>query len=135
MRNVDYIGGANNMKIYVAGKWQDRKNVRKLMDELENGGHTVTYDWTKDEENAVGYPIQNTINDTLGVRNCDVIVGRFIDDYKYSGALTEMGMAIGLGKPVLIIGHAIDNCIFINHPTVQKFETELELLSFVRQIQ
>ncbi len=122
------------MKFYVAGKFQDRKNVRKLMDKIEGLGHTITYDWTPDEVNAEGYPIMNTINDTRGVQLCDGYVGRFVEENHYRGALVELGIALGLGKRIYIIGHAEDNCIFINHPSIQKFETELECLSYIRQI-
>ena len=120
------------MKVFVSGKFEDGKNVRKLMDKIENLGHTITYDWTKDEENAEGYPIINTINDTRGVQICDTYVGRFIETNNYKGALVEFGIALGLEKRILIIGHAVDSCIFTNHPGVQKLETELEFLSYVK---
>ncbi len=121
------------MGFYVAGKWQDRKNDRKLMDKIQELGHTITYDWTKDDENAKGYPVLNTINDTRGVYECDVFVGRFIGDYKYNGAMSELGMAIIENKQILIVGHGADSCIFTNHPLVQHFETDLEFLSYVKQ--
>ena len=122
------------MRFYIAGKWQDRRNIRKLMDKIEGLGHTITYDWTKDEENAEGYPIINTINDTRGVQACDTYVGRFIETNNYKGALVEFGIALGLNKKIFIIGHAVDACIFTNHPGAQKFETELEFLSYVKQV-
>ncbi len=121
------------MKFYIAGKWQDRKNCRKLMRELQCLGHSITYDWTDDEENAEGYPVQNTINDTVGVQICDAYVGRFIEENHYRGALVELGIALGLTKKIYIIGHSEDDCIFTNHPSVQKFEDEGEFLSYVRQ--
>ena len=31
------------MKFYVAGKWQDRKNIRKLMDRIQDLGHALSY--------------------------------------------------------------------------------------------
>ena len=34
------------MRVYVAGKWQDREMVREIMDDLENMGHEITVDWT-----------------------------------------------------------------------------------------
>ena len=122
------------MKFYVAGKWEDRKTVRKLMDKIQDFGHAITYDWTKDEETDEGYPIVNAINDTRGVQICDAYVGRFIDKNEYKGALVEFGIALGLNKRIFIIGHAVDSCIFTNHPAVQRFENELEFLSYVRQV-
>ena len=122
------------MKFYVAGKWQDRKNIRKLMDKIQNLGHAITYDWTIDEENAAGYPVLNTINDTRGVQICDAYVGRFVEENHYRGALVELGIALGLSKKIYVIGHCEDDCIFVNHPTVQRFANELEFLSYVRQV-
>ncbi len=122
------------MKFYVAGKWQDRENVRQLMDSIQGLGHVITYDWTIDEENAAGYPVVNTINDTRGVQICDAYVGRFVNKNKYQGALVEFGIALGCNKRIFIIGHAVDTCIFTNHPSVQRFETELEFLNYVKKV-
>ncbi len=120
-------------RFYVAGKWQDRKNCRKLMDELQGLGHAITYDWTIDEENAEGYPVLNTINDLRGVQICNAYVGRFVEENHYRGALVELGIALGLGKLIYIIGHCEDACIFTNHPSVQHFEDEDDFLSYVMQ--
>ncbi len=122
------------MKFYVAGKFQDRKNVRKLMDKIQDLGHAITYDWTIDEENAEGYPILNTLNDTRGVQICDTYVGRFIKKNRYRGALVEFGIALGLGKRICIIGHEADECIFTNHPSVQHFDNEQDFLDYVVRV-
>lgn len=122
------------MKFYVAGKFQDRRNVRKLMDKIQDLGHTITYDWTVDEENAEGYPVQNTINDAMGVKVCDVLVCRFIKKNMYRGALVELGIALGLGKRIYVIGHEADACIFTNHPNVQHFDNEQDFLDYVVEV-
>ena len=62
------------MEFYVAGKFSDRKNIRKLMDKLEGLGHAISYDWTMGEETDEGYPIVNVINDTRGVGICNAYV-------------------------------------------------------------
>jgi len=122
------------MKFYVAGKFQDRKNVRKLMDKIQDLGHTITYDWTIDEESDDGYPIVNTLRDTWGVQICDTYVGRFIKKNRYRGALVEFGIALGLGKRICFIGHEADGCIFSNHPNVQRFDNEQEFLGYVEKV-
>ncbi len=122
------------MEFYVAGKFSDRKNIRKLMDKLEGLGHAISYDWTTGEKTDEGYPIVNVINDTRGVQVCDAYVGRFIDKNNYKGALVELGIALGLNKQIFIIGHAIDSCIFCHHLSVQRFGNEAEFLSYVRQV-
>lgn len=122
------------MKFYVAGKWEDREAVKKLQEALIELGHTITVDWTWHEKADEGYPIQYSIDDIKGVQLADAYVGLFIEDYRYKGALVEMGAALGLHKRVYLIGHAIDTCLFAKHPLVQQFENEYEFLSFVKQV-
>jgi hypothetical protein len=117
------------MKFYVAGKWEDRKNIRKLMDKIRGFGHAITYDWTIDEE-LLDREVK-TMSDTRGVQECDAYVGRFIEKNHYRGALVELGIALGLGKRIYIIGHSEDECIFTNHPSVQRFPDELGFLIFI----
>ena len=114
------------MKFYIAGKFEERADVRKLMDKVEALGHTITCDWTIHEQSD--YRIHYAIADVEGVQSCDVYVGRFLNENSYKGALTEMGVALGQAKKVIVIGHAIDSCIFVNHPNVLKLETEEEFL-------
>ena len=117
------------MKFYIAGKFEERAEVRKLMDKVEELGHTITCDWTKHEQGGKDFLVHYAIADVEGVRGCDVYVGRFINENSYKGALSEMGMALGLDKKVVVIGHAIDSCIFTNHPNVLKLESEEAFLS------
>ena len=121
------------MKFFVSGKFEDRQNVSKLMDKIQGLGHAITYDWTIDEEVDEGYPVLNTINDLKGVQICDTLACRFIEENNYRGSLVELGIALGLHKRICVIGHGADKCIFVNHPNVQRFETEYEFLSYVRQ--
>ncbi len=119
------------MRFYIAGKFEERAEVRKLMDKVEELGHTITCDWTKHRDK--GFLVQYAVADVEGVQGCDVYVGRFINENSYKGALSEMGMALGLDKKVVVIGHAIDSCIFTNHPNVLKLESEEAFLSELQQ--
>lgn len=121
------------MKLYIAGKFQERKQVRWLMDRLVELGHTITFDWTTAHYETKEETPEDAVECVRGVINADAYVGVFIMDYTYKGALIEMGVALGLDKKVYIIGHAIDS-LFIKHPNVQQFDNELEFLSYVRQI-
>ena len=119
------------MKFYVAGKFQDRENVRKLMDKIEAYGHTISTDWTDHINNSGKAKSEYAIYDLNGVKDCEVFVGRFVDDFNYSGARVEFGIALGLGKVICIIGRAIDSCIFMNHPVIRKFESEGQFVSII----
>lgn len=122
------------MKFYVAGKWEDKEAVKKLQEALIKLGHKITVDWTWHEKADEGYPIQYSIDDIRGVQLADAYVGLFMGQYHYKGALVEMGAALGLGKRVYLIGHAIDSCLFAKHPLIQQFENENELLSYIKQV-
>lgn len=112
------------LKIYVAGKWQDRFEVRTIQTILRDAGHEITCDWTDHE-----YPTEN-VNEMLrhyatadiqGVKDADVVICVFIQKHHYRGALVEMGAALALDKPVFVLGHAEDSCIFMQHPNIRCF--------------
>ena len=42
------------MRIYVAGKWQEKPQVRAVQEALIAAGHTITHDWTAHD---VGLPL------------------------------------------------------------------------------
>ena len=46
--------------------------------------------------------------DFRGVTSADVVVLIVEQDYCYSGALTEFGIALGRGIPVYLMGHELD---------------------------
>jgi nucleoside 2-deoxyribosyltransferase len=130
------------MKIYVAGKWEDRANVRKLMDKLESQGHVITHDWTTTEEALSTYSDELNKNsdvltryavlDTEGVRDSDILVALIDKDYHYAGTYGEIGMAVIAGKEVCAIGENNSHFIFFHHPLVKKFGNEEELLKYTR---
>jgi len=111
------------LKIYVAGKWQERDLIREIMKSLRDLGHEITCDWTDHE-----YPTENikeklakyAVIDIEAVTACDVLIFYAENNLPYAGAFCEMGAALALGKPVFIVGEGIDSCIFTNHPLVMK---------------
>lgn len=115
----------------MAGKWEDREDVKKIQNYLRRRGHIITVDWTWHEKEDVGYPSQYAVEDIVGASACDAYVGLFEKDVAYKGALVEMGAALSSGKKVYIIGHAIDSCLFVGHPFVQVFDTQMEFLSYM----
>ncbi|KKK73067.1 hypothetical protein LCGC14_2897530 [marine sediment metagenome] len=117
------------MKIYVAGKWEERKDVKFLQRQLILLGHEITKDWTVDEEGEAGYPVINVVEDMWGVKSTDIYVGLFLNNHNYKGALVELGGALASRKPCYIIGHAMDSCIFIRHPLVRQVATTGEFLN------
>ena len=122
------------MNFYVAGKWEERAEIRKLQNKLRELGHMITIDWTWHEVDDLGFPSQYAIEDINGATWADAYVGRFINKHAYKGALVEMGAALSAGNKVFIIGHAIDSCLFVGHPLVKQFDNADEFLNYISNI-
>jgi len=116
------------MKLYVAGKWEDRSRVAEIMRILEGMGNEITCDWTHHKYSDEAYPQQYCADDVKGVKDAELYIGIFVADYHYRGALVEMGIALGVGIPVWLFGNKQDDCIFSNHPSVRKFKDWGELV-------
>lgn len=124
------------MRIYVAGKWQDREDVRIWHNQLRARGHEITCDWTSHEYPGEGQEHLLTdyaLADIKGVQDCDVLIALFEVEYAYRGAFVEIGAALALGKRILILGHAGDSCIFMNHPLVRIFDNAWDVMEVVNQ--
>ncbi len=119
---------------YVSGKWEEREQIRVIQNKLRKLGFVIIGDWTYDEEDHDGFPIENAVRDINAASNCDVYVGLFLRDNQYKGALIEMGAALSQDKDVCVIGHAVDECIFVNHPNVVRYDNEREFLSWVMEM-
>ena len=116
------------MKLYVAGKWEDRERVSDIMRILRGIGFEITCDWTDHKYEDEAYPQQYCADDVQGVKDADLYIGIFVDSYIYRGALVEMGIALGVGIPVWLLGTKQDDCIFSHHPSVKKFKAWEELI-------
>lgn len=115
------------MKFYVAGRWSERVVVRNLMEEIRTRGHEISYDWTED----VVEKLSCAINDVQGIRDAQQYVGIFKNAHPYQGALVELGGSLALGQTVHIIGHAIDDCIFMLHPLIRRYENIQNFLEWL----
>ncbi|EIQ01112.1 Nucleoside 2-deoxyribosyltransferase [Opitutaceae bacterium TAV1] len=122
------------MKYYIASKLENHAAHNRLRDSLTAIGHTITYDWT--HHGAVYRHGLERIREvakleTLGVLNADVVIvlwpgGR--------GTHTELGMALGAGKPVIFISDderhhqaTTETCAFYHHPLVTRGRTVAEV--------
>jgi hypothetical protein len=104
------------MRLYIATKFENREVARRFMQDMEAEGHHITYDWT------VGLQVDasQAIADLNAVITCDALVFLAAEEYNYQGALIEIGAALGLGKPVYVIGTAsVTKTLFFKHPLVR----------------
>lgn len=104
------------MRIYISGKWADRDQVQNYMVRLAKAGHTITEDWTQHHHPPSFDEAQRyAMADILGIKNCDAIVVIFERNYRYRGSFIEIGAALALGKPVLILGDKELDSTLLNH--------------------
>ena len=106
------------MKVYVAGKFEDRFEIRTVMNRLRAVGHEVTHDWTyEDPGDLQGDALASFLThcaeaDMNGVLEADILV--LINHKLAFGAAAEMGMAIAWGKVVYVVGPEIRDNIFFH---------------------
>jgi hypothetical protein len=111
---------SRGLKVYVGAKYCERGTAKRLMRALEAQGHTITVDWTQHtKEDAASLALYAT-EDVKGVQRCNVAIFIMERPHKYKGCWVEMGVALGKGRKVIIIGHAGDSCVFIDHPNVSQ---------------
>ena len=112
------------MKFYIATRLENHLQHNTVRDFLIVAGHSITYDWTS--HGPVWKAGTKVIREVAcaelnGVVEADVVVvllpgGR--------GTHAELGMAIALGKPVLLCGGpemygaVPETCAFYHHPLV-----------------
>ncbi len=132
------------LKIYVAGKWKERKQVMKIMEMFEARGHIITCDWTKHiapegmdwaQDWAQNGNKTYAQEDLEGVRECDVLVAYMPDpDICYKGAWIEIGIALGLDKKVILIGVDITT-VFLGLPNITVVDCKEEALMVIDSMQ
>ena len=135
------------MRIYVAGKWEEKEHVREIQNTLRKAGHSITHDWTALDlahEAPAGHIDAKEIYpgkwyyteelrgqakaDLLGVVDAEVFVAVCVKDYRYAGTFTEMGMALVYDIPVFIIGKYANYNIFTYLPSVTVVDSVKEVI-------
>jgi len=98
----------NKIKIYVAGTFEDKMIVKKVIKMLSDD-YIITRDWTDDDGNKYEAPHYCEL-DRNGVINCNVLV--LINSKKISsGKMWECGIADGLNIPIIVVGSPV-TCVF-----------------------
>lgn len=140
--NGSKIARERPVKFYVAAKWQDRPIVHQVYQILKSFGHEITLDWTDHELPNESQMKQSQINnflsmwaekDIIGVQNCDLLIALFMEPRHQRGAMVEVGAALGLGKPILIIGHAEDSSTLLRHPLCMHLDDLEDLNKWLKE--
>lgn len=107
------------MKVYLAGPWAAREEVRKVAEQFKAAGIEILARWIWEEvpDHGPGYYgdkdhrgtdvgaslVAGAERDLTDILHCDVMV---VLNYlgKSEGKAVETGIAIGLGMPVFVVG-------------------------------
>lgn len=91
--------------IYVAGGYKHRIKIRAFVCQLEVSGMFQQQRRWFDVESGQETPAESAHADLEAVRAADLVVAVMDDpEYAYRGTWTEVGAALALQKPVVIIG-------------------------------
>ena len=119
------------MKVYVAGK--DTSRAVSVMKKLREAGHTITYDWATDFDNAEDFDAKRTqelaSDELTGVKAADCL--EYLREEDQESARYEAGMAMGLGIPVLVV--ADHESLFFHLPAVQQVESDDQITDVIEQ--
>jgi hypothetical protein len=99
------------MKIYVASSYRNIAETREVIAALRSDGHEITHDWTERGLEKAGLVEGTTEADTfleecgredfIGVQACEALV--LLAHPECRDALVEFGMALGMGKFVVVV--------------------------------
>ena len=137
------------MKIYLAASFSRQKEMRSVEDRLQKAGFKITSHWLdepakKESSDARSRDLmRRAICDLHDIRDADILV-RFTDpevvmgDYQSmipgflgTGARhTEVGYAIAMGRPVVVVGGHQNVFDFL--PNVTHVKNVEELVSFLK---
>jgi len=95
------------MRVYVAGGFPFKDEIRAVQTAVRDAGHIITHDWTEVEEGLAPTPAdlaRYSVLDLDGVRTADAVLVCFSDPaYPYRGTFAELAAALALGKRVVIL--------------------------------
>jgi len=113
-------------KIYVAGKGLDRARI--VIDMLKQAGHVVTYDWVA--EIGSGPSKEKAVAELECVRLADVLV--YLWETDQESARYEAGMAMGLGKTIVVSGRS--DAFFFQLPHVHCVDSDERIIDKIHEI-
>lgn len=122
-----------SVRVYVASKFENTKEVQYAQAKLLARGHTITHDWTReDAAGKTGAELEEYLSrcaqaDYAGSVTCDVFLA--INHPAGKGMFFEMGVAYTIGARILFVYPDRNHMIFSWLPEVEWFETIDEALN------
>lgn len=114
------------MKAYISGSLEDEKEVIKLANMLKYIGFEITREWWNHKN--MNLKSLYACEDLIAIQKCDLFI-IYNSDIKTSGKFIELGIAIGLNKPIISMGKELTSPFKIFAPYLTD---EKELLQMER---
>ena len=117
------------MKFYLAAIYQRREELQGYMRRLEAAGHEVTSRWLKEDFDDTDWYNQAFV-DCCDIAMCDLFIV-FTEDKGYvgrGGKDFETGLAMGMAKPLLLIGPVQHQFYSLLESNTPDFDTFMEQL-------
>jgi hypothetical protein len=123
------------MKIYVAGKFEDKEKVREIFSKLKIFGHSISYDWTghkpiKPYRENKELASQYSENEISGIKDSDIFI--YLPNKDSHTLHMELGSALMSnkikGKPEIYIVGEWDFSPWIFNPRIIHFNDIEEVL-------
>ena len=121
------------MRIYVAGKWEEKVRVRLIQNVLKSEGHTITFNWTA-QPNTLNETdlVEQCLRDVSGVLSAEALVAILVSEEKYYGEsfnrYIEIGIAIGISIPIYIVGRPRSDFLFKRYPLITVVDSIREVI-------
>ena len=119
--------------LYIAGSWEDRDEINALMHRFDDiPEYEIATFWTEQEAGNREHMQMCAIQDLNGVRSCDIFI--IHDPHKASkGKYTELGYAMGMGKPIITYKTKWRGIFTYSHPArhANNFDELLKVLNEV----
>lgn len=109
-------------KVYVAGSLDNAIEVQKIQNKLRSSQIEITYDWTTHGRVYDRVALREIAKkEKNGVVDCDVFFATLPGG---GGTHCELGMALILGKPIVIYeAKEVEEKSFYNLPNIDRFDT------------
>ena len=121
------------MRLYIAGPWSHRHQVKDIAARFEQAGHTITEKWWDHPEvspDDTKELAKQADLDIIGVFDCDHFI--FLNLAYSEGKCVELGMALMEDKPILAVGKP-NTTVFHHLPELKWVDTVQEAIERLRR--
>ena len=118
-------------RIYLAAPWINKVEALAAQQAFEDAGYRTTSRWITAHSDEDTNLTEQAVQDLEDILQADILVILNLD--KSEGKATEMGFALGMGMPVILIGDTSRN-IFYHLPQIVRVDNVEEAIGAVPEV-